>query len=44
MAGASFLLQQLLQAFPTLLNLFWVLAAGAVIVTISPVPVPQAFK
>ena len=29
---------------PGLLRLYWALAAGAVIVTILPIPVPQAFK
>jgi hypothetical protein len=31
-------------ALPPLLKAFWALAAGAVIVTLLPVPLPQAFK
>ena len=33
-----------LALLPALIKLYWLLAAGAVIVTILPVPVPQAFK
>eukprot|EP00882_Tetradesmus_deserticola_P033971 GHRQ01038853.1.p1 GENE.GHRQ01038853.1~~GHRQ01038853.1.p1 ORF type:complete len:148 (+),score=36.24 GHRQ01038853.1:289-732(+) len=37
--------QQLISTFlPSLLLLFWSLATASVIVTISPIPVPQAFK
>lgn len=32
------------QYFPPLLALYWALAAGSVLVTILPIPVPQAFK
>ena len=32
------------QLFPKLLVLYWTLAAGSVVVTILPIPVPQAFK
>jgi hypothetical protein len=38
------LLQLACETLPTLLLLFWTLAAGSVIVTLLPLPVPQAFK
>lgn len=39
------LLQDLVaQWFPKLLTLYWLLAAGSVVVTVLPIPVPQAFK
>jgi hypothetical protein len=38
------LLLHFLELFPGLIRLYWILAAGAVITTILPLPVPQAFK
>ena len=31
------------EALPILLRAYWVLAAGSVIVTLLPLPLPQAF-
>lgn len=31
-------------ALPPLLRAYWILAAGSVIVTLLPIPLPQAFK
>jgi hypothetical protein len=32
------------QCMPGLLLLYWLLASGSVVVTLLPIPVPQAFK
>jgi hypothetical protein len=34
----------LAQSMPGLLLLYWLLASGSVVVTLLPIPVPQAFK
>lgn len=34
----------LLGQLPSLLNLYWVLCTGAVVVTLLPLPVPEAFR
>lgn len=36
--------QQLAVVFGDLLHAYWILATGAVVVTVLPLPVPQAFK
>jgi putative effector of murein hydrolase LrgA (UPF0299 family) len=38
------LLHDAIGALPTLVWLYWALAAGAVIATILPIPLPRAFK
>ena len=44
MSDPMFLHNIVAQWLPKLLVAYWLLAAGSVVVTVLPLPVPQAFK